>query len=58
MSPMPFQPTRRTLNGLALTLPFWRRTQEREVQRTAGGEPSFVAPPGEPSSAVRASAMT
>lgn len=54
MSLLPFQPTRRTLNGLALTLPFWRRTQEREVQRSAEGEPTFVAPPGEPSSAVRA----
>lgn len=51
---MPWSPTRRTLNGLVLALPWWRVRQEREVQRTAGGEPHFVAPPGEPSSDVRA----
>jgi protocatechuate 3,4-dioxygenase beta subunit len=54
MSLTPIRPTRRALNGLVLILPWWRRAQEREVQRTAGGEPSFVAPPDEPSSAVRA----
>jgi protocatechuate 3,4-dioxygenase beta subunit len=50
----PWSPSRRTLSGLVLTLPWWRTLQGREVQRNASGEPTMVAPPGDPSEALRA----
>lgn len=46
--------SRRTLNGLALLLPWWRAQAERAVQRGADGEPTLVAPPGEPSEELQA----
>src|SRR6185503_12036447 len=47
--PFPWRPPRREFLQLSLVAPLLLRTrQERAVQATAGGEPQFVSPPGEP----------
>ena len=50
-----WRPSRRELSQLALLAPWLPRiAQERKVQTTAGGEPHFVEPPGEPDAAKKA----